>query len=184
MRAPATAPPAFVLMKVGFHADEGLEPILARKRRELEQVGVSFWGYGGRACHPRTQVQPFARSLDGPVWAALVTTPSPFAAEPRLATAFSADGAHWSTLPRGVTVTASEHALVCDALEDVDWTIDLAQHVVAVGPSAGTRASEYVRFRVDKACLRRDDAAPPGGPVLRATHALRLREPYGVTLRG
>ena len=183
MSPPKDAPDALVLMKLAYRADEGLAAILARKRRELEQVGVTFWEYDGRACLPRAHVQPFARALDGPVWAALVLTPSPSTVAPRPASAFSADGSQWSTFPRGISVAASEHALVADAIEEVEWTIDLAEYRVAIGAGAGASAAEHVRFRVDKACLRRDAEATGGGPIVRATVALRLREPWGVTVR-
>src|SRR5438552_4137076 len=51
----------FIFMKVGNHAGEDWDQILARKKKEFEQTGFIFWGYGGSACHPINQVQPFAR---------------------------------------------------------------------------------------------------------------------------
>lgn len=54
---------AILYMKVGTHANEGLEAIIARKQREIEEAGVAFWGYGGSTCHPTTMVQPFAERL-------------------------------------------------------------------------------------------------------------------------
>src|SRR4051812_26167621 len=50
-------------MKVGTHAQESLEDIIARKTKEIENAGVAFWGYGGNTCHPKTMVQPFARNF-------------------------------------------------------------------------------------------------------------------------
>ena len=50
-------------MKVGTHAQESLEAIIARKTREIEQAGFALWGYGGSTCHPQTMVQPFVRSF-------------------------------------------------------------------------------------------------------------------------
>ena len=54
-------PESFIFMKVGNHAGENFDAILARKNREREQAGCIFWGYGGTVCHPLMQVQPFAR---------------------------------------------------------------------------------------------------------------------------
>src|SRR5205809_6817278 len=52
-----------IFMKVGTHAQEPLEDIIARKTKEIEQAGMSYWGYGGNTCHPQTMVQPFAQSF-------------------------------------------------------------------------------------------------------------------------
>ena len=51
-------------MKVGTHARESLEDIIARKTKEIEDAGLAFWGYGGNTCHPQTMVQPFARKFE------------------------------------------------------------------------------------------------------------------------
>jgi hypothetical protein len=48
-------------MKVGIHAQETLEDIIARKTREIDEAGYAFWGYGGNTCHPTTKVQPFVQ---------------------------------------------------------------------------------------------------------------------------
>jgi hypothetical protein len=49
-----------LFMKIGGHGDETLHQILERKRKEYNDTGISFWGYGGTACHPLKQVRPFA----------------------------------------------------------------------------------------------------------------------------
>jgi len=51
-------------MKVGTHARESLEDIIARKTKEIEDAGLAFWGYGGNTCHPQTMVQPFAKKYE------------------------------------------------------------------------------------------------------------------------
>ena len=51
-------------MKVGMHAQEGLEAIIERKTKEIEKAGHALWGYGGSTCHPQTMVQPFAKSYE------------------------------------------------------------------------------------------------------------------------
>ena len=49
-------------MKVGSHAQESLEDIIERKRKEIEDAGFALLGYGGNTCPPVSMVQPFARS--------------------------------------------------------------------------------------------------------------------------
>ena len=58
---PNKLPKSVVFMKVGNHAGETFEQILERKNSEFAKAGKIFWGYGGTACHPIQQVQPFAR---------------------------------------------------------------------------------------------------------------------------
>ena len=60
--APRISPgDGLMYMKVGTHAQESLDSIIARKTKEIEETGYAFWGYGGNTCHPLTMVQPFAR---------------------------------------------------------------------------------------------------------------------------
>ena len=54
-------PEALIFMRVGNHAGETFESILARKKREYEEAGKIFWGYGGTTLHPTKHVQPFAK---------------------------------------------------------------------------------------------------------------------------
>jgi hypothetical protein len=35
-------------MKVGTHAQESLEDIIARKSKEIDDAGYAMWGYGGK----------------------------------------------------------------------------------------------------------------------------------------
>jgi hypothetical protein len=48
-----------IFMKIGTHAQEPLERIIERKRRELSSAGKILWGYGGTTCHPTRSVRPF-----------------------------------------------------------------------------------------------------------------------------
>ena len=52
-----------LFMKVGVHAQETLEDIVARKMGEIDKAGYGLWGYGGNTCHPGTMVQPFAEKF-------------------------------------------------------------------------------------------------------------------------
>ena len=56
---------AILFMKVGTHANEGLDDIINRKSREIEETGFAMWGYGGNTCHPSSMVQPFAQTFAG-----------------------------------------------------------------------------------------------------------------------
>jgi hypothetical protein len=48
-----------IFLKYGGHSFETAEAIIDRKIMEVQKTGVTFWGYGGVACHPTKQVQPF-----------------------------------------------------------------------------------------------------------------------------
>lgn len=186
--AAAQLPPeAFVFMKVGQHAGEDFDSILKRKRREIEVAGFCLWGYGGTACHPLQQVQPFVKtrlSRGGRVSVLMQSINSNADPEVLPATQYSADGMNWLDIPEGIVVTGSRYALVLDKLEPGDLLINLEEYQVAVGPSRNTAASDYVRGRVDKGCFERI----AGGNVVEAKEASisfigELVDPYAVMLR-
>mgnify|MGYP003673292529 FL=1 len=52
-----------LFMKVGTHAQESLDDIIARKSKEIADAGFAMWGYGGNTCHPTSMVQPFAEQF-------------------------------------------------------------------------------------------------------------------------
>jgi hypothetical protein len=85
-------------MKAGFHFEEEWSSVIERKLAELATAGVVFWGYGGSACHPVRQIQPFAR-LYGEVDVAMLYTRSEYRAEIVWAQAMSVDGVRWQPLP-------------------------------------------------------------------------------------
>lgn len=141
-------------MKVGFHAGEEWNEIIARKQGEISSTGVTFWGYGGSACHPRRQVQPFAHECEGDVVVTMLWTASRPRSPSRTAEEMSDDGEHWQPLPPPVRVTGSKWALVLDQLDACEETIDLGVYEIGVGPSAGKPASAYLLGQSDKACVR------------------------------
>ena len=147
-------PNRFIFMKVGNHAGEKWESILERKRAEIDKTGMSFWGYGGTACHPLNQVQPFARLTlkeQGQISLIMIPVDSNAGPEELIAIEYSADGTHWQKIPDDINVTGSRYALVLCAIESVDLEIDLSEFEVGVGPSRGKPAHEYVQRRIDKA---------------------------------
>lgn len=154
---------AILYMKVGTHARESLEDIIERKQREIDAEGFAMWGYGGGTCHPRTMVQPFAkRSVAGGQTVMLCMQPmeSKHFAEPKRADEFSVDGFEWHEVPPGIHVLGSRFALCIKELRRVESTLALSSTAVALGNSRGRAGNDYIRGRVDKACLEVTDAPP------------------------
>lgn len=178
-----------VYMKVGTHANEPLEQILERKRKEIEKEGVAFWGYGGSTCHPVTMVQPFARSFQergGIVYLFMQPMNSKHFAVTVRAQEFSIDGVKWQPIPSGINVTGSRYALVIKNLHSEEVSLSLDHTKVSRGNSTGTAGSKYISGRVDKACLEITDQAVLGEgsrePVPIRLVA-ELVEPYAVHVR-
>ena len=185
----AEIPEAFVYMKVGNHAGEGFDAILERKKRERDRTGRMFWGYGGTACHPLMQVQPFARLYtknEGKIY--LMMEPVNSRADPDVEPAkeYSSDGSVWQAIPEGICVTGSRYALVLEDLCPIDIEIPLDQYTIGVGPSRGKAAIEYLQGRVDKGCLVRSLGVQPSDDKTakkRLRFAAKLLDPYAVLLR-
>ena len=186
----ATVPEAFVFMKVGDHAGEDFNDILKRKNKEFSDAGRSFWGYGGTACHPLQQVQPFARGVvekNGAVY--LLMAPVVSKADPDLvpATEYSEDGVVWKPIPKGIKVTGSRYALVLGEIQPGDLELRADDFVVGIGPSRGKSGGAYLQGRIDKACLSR--GASPAEVVGRepirkqVSFVARLLDPYAVLLK-
>lgn len=179
---------AFVFMKVGDHATEDFDKILERKNQEFKRTGRIFWGYGGTACHPLTQVQPFARmqvKKHGAVYLLMEKIDSN--ADPDIvpATMYSEDGINWKTIPDEIEVIGSRYALILDEIKPGDLEICIGDYEVAVGPSRGKNASEYIQRHLDKACLvstsKRISSVEP--KIKRIEVYAKLLEPYAVILR-
>ncbi|MCL4497610.1 MAG: hypothetical protein M1467_05840 [Deltaproteobacteria bacterium] len=104
-----------LFMKVGTHADEPLEEIIARKIREIDSAGYAMWGYGGNTCHPTSIVQPFARDYTigkNNIYLCMQSMESKHFAAPKRAEKYSIDGVKWEDIPKGVNVLGSRYALV------------------------------------------------------------------------
>jgi hypothetical protein len=170
-------------MKVGTNAKEGLADIYERKRREIEEEGYAMWGYGGNTCHPTSMVQPFARAAAGPIKLVMQPMASKHFAEPMRANEFSADGKSWSAIPDGINVLGSRYALCIDSLDQVDEMLNLAETRVAVGNSRGRNGLEYVRGRVDKACLEVVGVSEITAGSVRIGLTAHVISPYAVLLR-
>jgi hypothetical protein len=180
-----------IYMKVGTHAQESLEEIIARKSKEIEEAGLAFWGYGGSTCHPQTMVQPFARRYEQKgevIYLCMQEMDSKHAAPQIAAAEFSVDGIQWNPIPKGVRVLGSRYALVIKALRAADFDLRLDQTRVGIGNSIGANGSKYIAGKVDKACLEVLDAnaTTPSPLAERPIHislVADLVSPYAVHLR-
>lgn len=179
-----------LFMKVGVHANEDLESIIARKTKEIEEAGFALWGYGGNTCHPTSMVQPFARKhaeLGEKIMLCMQEMNSQHFAEQIRAEEFSIDGRTWEKVPQEINVLGSRFALAIKALHKEEFELPLAKTQVAVGNSQGKVGSQYIKGRVDKACLELTDLAPapaePGEPAVQIKLVAELCEPYAVFLK-
>lgn len=190
MNAPLRRGQGVIFMKVGLHAQESIEDIIARKQREYDQAGVIFWGYGGATCHPRSMVQPFVRAQESggnQVLLIMNKMDSKHEAPPELAEEYSNDGVDWQPVPKGVQVKGSRFALVLDKLNFDEFNINLEDFEVGVGPSRGRRAGDYIVGRADKGCLVYAPLDVPVAPEQRIIKTIglvaRIKDPYAVFLR-
>ncbi len=176
---------AILYMKVGTHAQESLASIIARKRREIEVAGLAMWGYGGNTCHP-SRVQLFGRGharAGKPIVLAMQPMTSKHSLAPLRAEEFSGDGANWEPIPESIHVLGSKYALCLETLEQVDTTLRLDNTRVALGDNKGKTGSNYVRGRVDKACLEVIEHTEDSTRSVPIKLVARLVEPFAVFLR-
>ncbi len=178
-----------IFMKVGTHAQEPLEDIIARKRREIEAAGVAFWGYGGNTCHPLTMVQPFVRQKteEGQtIYLCMHEMDSKHFAVQERAKQYSPDGQRWIDVPQGINVLGSRYALVIGSLEQQELLLPLDQTKVGVGRARGMPGSRYISGRVDKACLEVVADKEQRGEAPKTIDIgliARLDEPYAVFVK-
>lgn len=180
-----------LFMKVGVHANESLEEIIARKTHEIEEAGFALWGYGGNTCHPSTMVQPFAHnhvSKGGKIYLCMQEMESKHFADPIRAEQYSVDGVHWKDVPSAINVLGSRFALAIKNLHEEVFTLPLDKSEVAIGKSSGRKGSRYITGRVDKACLeiseQLDDPSPPEESTeVQISLVAELCEPYAVFLK-
>lgn len=178
-----------IFMKVGTHAQETLEDIIARKTKEIERAGYALWGYGGNTCHPATMVQPFARTHEERgqvIFLCMHEMTSNHFAEPIRADQSSPDGVSWSNIPKAINVLGSRYALAIRKLRKEALDLPLTQTRVAIGSSVGRPGDQYVSGRVDKACLEVTSKTSPEAkdrPTISINLIAELVSPYAVYLR-
>ena len=182
-----------LFMKVGTHAQEKLSSIFKRKVQEINNTGFTMWGYGGNTCHPRTMVQPFADKYereDKIIHLVMEEVDSNHFAEQVRADKYSIDGIKWEDIPDSIDVLGSRFALLIDSLEKCDFHLSLDDTVVPIGPSSGRLGSNYLKGRVDKACLEisenSDITSTRGDRTtkdVKISLVAKLKNPYAVLLR-
>lgn len=178
-----------IFMKVGTHAQEPLDVIIERKRKEIADAGYALWGYGGNTCHPRSMVQPFAKSFEKKgqtIYLCMEEMDSRHFAQPVRADQSSPDGLQWTDIPTPVNVLGSRFALVITDLERQQFELPLKQTRVAVGNSQGRAGHQYIAGQVDKACLEivdEADVAAADSKVIKIGLVAKLAAPYAVFLR-
>ncbi len=178
-----------LFMKVGTHAQETLEQIIARKTKEINDAGYAMWGYGGNTCHPQTMVQPFAKTFEQrekTIYLCMEEMESKHYAQPVRAEQFSADGIHWEDIPPEINVLGSRYALIIKYLRQERFSLPLACTQIAIGNSQGVPGDRYLRGRVDKACLVVNDANLQATADERCAQiglVAELAEPYAAFLR-
>lgn len=177
-------------MKVGTHAQETLEQIIDRKMKEIDDAGYALWGYGGNTCHPRTMVQPFARSFEQRgqvIYLCMEEMASRHFAIPIRAGQFSADGIKWNDIHPAINARGSRYALVIKNLRQEEIKLPLASTRVAIGNNQGREGARYIKGRVDKACLEvTNDTAlksEAAESIIQIGLVAELAEPYAVFLR-
>lgn len=179
-----------IYMKVGLHANEDIEDIIKRKRREFDAAGSIFWGYGGSTCHPLTMVQPFAKEAANKGRETLIIMEkmnSKHDAPPEVAKEYSDDGVNWKPIPPGIEVRGSRYALVLDQLQTQEFDLDLRELQVGVGPNRGRVANTYIVGQADKGCFIYMPPRDPFPPDPKATKHIgvvaKVKAPYAVLVR-
>jgi len=176
-------------MKVGTHAQESLDAIIARKTREIEQAGFALWGYGGSTCHPQTMVQPFVRSFEQRgqvIYLCMQPMESSHFAEPIRAEEYSVDGVAWQPIHAAINVLGSRYALAIRQLRKEEFDLPLAKTKVALGNSMGSSGDRYIAGRVDKACLELTEEIGLHSEVEPRVHiglVAEIVKPYAVYVR-
>jgi hypothetical protein len=188
MRDPIRPGAGILFMKVGTHAGEPLEKIIARKQREIADAGFALWGYGGNTCHPQTMVQPFANGFlekGEPICLVMEEMESKHLADPVRAEQSSPDGIEWTDIPEAVNVVGSRFALRIKSLQREIFDLPLSQTRVAVGRTRGRPGHLYITGHVDKACLvvTAPLSPPPDDRTVRIGLVAELEPPFALFLR-
>lgn len=177
-----------LFMKVGTHANESLKDILDRKKKEIKDGGFAMWGYGGNTCHPLSVVRPFAEMFQGqpePIRLVMEEIDSHHFAEQIAADQYSVNGHEWIDIDTRVhRVLGSRYALFINNLRLDEIELSLNQSKVAIGACEGRRGDEYVKGRVDKACLIYDPVQSQGESIIKKIGLVAdIVAPYAGLLR-
>ena len=158
------------------------------KQKEIADAGYAMWGYGGNTCYPNA-VRTFAEAAtaSGRVWCVSAWNGSirTTRAEQIRAAQYSIDDSSWRDIPSAIDVLGSRFALCINQLEQLDFEEELPLDAteVAVGRSKGRVGSDYIRGRVDKACLTVISEARDPEQIKKISLVANVIEPYAVFLR-
>jgi hypothetical protein len=184
--APITIFENIVFMKFGFHAQEHAHDIITRKKLEFQTSGLMFWGYNGTLCNPVKQVQPFVKSMNeqnSKVYLAMSYTRSkPANAGGIVASEYSIDNVIWSAIPDGIKVIGSKYAIVCSDLITTSEYINFCEYKIAIGHSEGTNANNYIRYQVDKGCMKKTNKNVIQAEMIKIELYAEIVYPYAVFL--
>ncbi|MDE2716675.1 MAG: hypothetical protein OXI33_06625 [Chloroflexota bacterium] len=182
-------PEAFIFMKVGWHGGDSLKDILNRKKIELKEAEMIFWGYGGTVLHPTNQVQRFVKGWKEKIEVLMQVVESNSGSGPPAGTAKQfavSDKELWKRIPKGIK-TGGKHALVLDEIRECKLELDLRDYEVGIGPSSKGKknAADYLSYRTDKGALVK--AKPPQNRPKEPKRVLikyraYLKHPYAVFL--
>ena len=194
-----SVPKAFIFMKVVNYGEDTLEEIMERKQRELNDVGWTYWGYGGNEgtgpLHPKKQVQPFAGQWmkePGSVQVLMEKIDGKFNIELPTAKKYSADDSvdeeRWNCLPSGIYLPRTKWALVLGEIIEVTppLELDLRDYKVGIGPSCGNNAAKYLSGKTSKGCLVETETPYRGSDApetVTITYQAFLKFPYAVFLK-
>ncbi len=105
----------------------------------------------------------------------------------KVATHFSNNGIDWSLIPDGIEVRGSRYAIILNEINEGDLDLDLSHYEVGYGPSRGKVASNYIKGRVDKACIEKihglDSGATTSADIKKITHLGKIVKPYAVLVK-
>lgn len=179
-----------IISVIGSHAGEGLADIFARKRREIERVGKSYWLVQSRAAGAQ-QVQDLcaaagAASLQA--YCLFIEPAQSGGARPTssdaLAAAASSDNRSWEAIPEGISVTGkigrSSVALVFDEIVALEAPvrIDLWEY-----SKFGTGEPVRLALGASTVCCERAPSQGMKSHHRRVVGVGRLAYPHGLWLR-
>jgi len=103
------------------------------------------------------------------------------------ATLYSVDGISYRPIPEGICVTGSRYAIVLDEIIPEEFEIPFSAYEVACGMSRGKLANNYIKGRVDKACLdvnmNRLIDAEVDGQLKTVSFIAKMKEPFAVFVK-
>ncbi|MCX6168706.1 MAG: hypothetical protein NTX65_05180 [Ignavibacteriales bacterium] len=175
-----------ILMKVGSHGAESFTEILNRKKSEHISYGFMLWGYSGNLLNVIDTRKHFESKtkLGNKFFIFMIETKSPFKNSPVRSKYFSLDKMRWFALPQNLFTTGCDKAIICRNLTKSNFQFDLSKYSVASGASKGKNASEYLKFRTDKACIELSGHTDNSDPsFITVSWVAEILPPYAIHMK-